>query len=435
MQGVSPGAALVFLLCGPATNLGSIGVLNREFGRRTIVLYLAAIVLIALAMGGLLNLLAGDLGVNLGARALDEPLVPMPLKTLGAILFLAMAVFTARRRRYVERCAAWLDARFPGLVTVRRAKAAVAALLVAAYLASGFYVVSPGEAGIVRTFGAVSRSEVPPGLHFAWPYPVGRVDRVPVGRVERMLFGYRLAPDGTPTWQVDEDESWTLVGDENIADIRMALHFGVVAEELLSYQFAVSDRERLVRSAALAAVREVLGGASINQVLTTERRRYEREIEARIAERLDAYGTGIRVHSFHILDAHAPAQVHGAFRDIASALEDRDTEINRARAEEAKIVPLARGEAAGRRAEAEGHASRVVAQARGESDRFLALSRVHEKWPRVTQKRLEYETLEELFPKIRKYLKPADGDGGGLEIWFVDPSAVKEAPETLLQKP
>jgi hypothetical protein len=50
-QGLSPGAALVFLLAGPATNAASLVVLRRILGQRAIVIYLAAIVVCALVLG------------------------------------------------------------------------------------------------------------------------------------------------------------------------------------------------------------------------------------------------------------------------------------------------------------------------------------------------------------------------------------------------
>lgn len=64
-KGLSPGAALVFLLAGPATNAASLVVLTRTFGRRFIQIYLAAVAAGALVCGLLLDLLIGFLGVQL----------------------------------------------------------------------------------------------------------------------------------------------------------------------------------------------------------------------------------------------------------------------------------------------------------------------------------------------------------------------------------
>jgi uncharacterized membrane protein YraQ (UPF0718 family) len=54
-KGVSPGAALAFLLAGPATNAAGLAVLTKYLGRRSVVIYLVTIILCAVAAGFALN--------------------------------------------------------------------------------------------------------------------------------------------------------------------------------------------------------------------------------------------------------------------------------------------------------------------------------------------------------------------------------------------
>jgi len=53
--GVSPGTVLVFLLAGPATNLGSVGLIGREIGRRAVFVYLAGISVCSIGLGLMLD--------------------------------------------------------------------------------------------------------------------------------------------------------------------------------------------------------------------------------------------------------------------------------------------------------------------------------------------------------------------------------------------
>jgi len=100
-QGMSPGAALVLLLVGPATNIGSLGLLHGLLGRRTMVVYLVTIMVVAVVMGLVLDGLLSGSEVVLRTRMLDEPFVPAWLKTTAATLFLVNGVATAVR--YVRR--------------------------------------------------------------------------------------------------------------------------------------------------------------------------------------------------------------------------------------------------------------------------------------------------------------------------------------------
>ncbi|GAB1454650.1 hypothetical protein MASR2M47_47060 [Draconibacterium sp.] len=55
MKGVSPGAALVFLMAGPATNVATITVLWKTMGRKSLIIYLSTIVIGAIIFGMLTN--------------------------------------------------------------------------------------------------------------------------------------------------------------------------------------------------------------------------------------------------------------------------------------------------------------------------------------------------------------------------------------------
>lgn len=55
LKGISPGAALVFLITGPATNIATITLLGRALGRKTIIIYLSVIAIMAVIAGYVLN--------------------------------------------------------------------------------------------------------------------------------------------------------------------------------------------------------------------------------------------------------------------------------------------------------------------------------------------------------------------------------------------
>lgn len=107
--GVSPGAALVFLLVGPATNLGSLGLLARRLGRGFVAGYLGAIVVVALAAGIVVDLAVDALAVREAAVAGEADWLPGGVATGSAILFVVLGIGTTTRwirRRRRERATA-----------------------------------------------------------------------------------------------------------------------------------------------------------------------------------------------------------------------------------------------------------------------------------------------------------------------------------------
>jgi hypothetical protein len=104
LQGVSPGAALVFLMTGPATNITSLTVLIRVLGRRATAIYLSAIALCALGFGLLVDRLYQAMGISAQAvvgRAGEA--IPHGLELGAAVVVLALSVLplwrTIRRPR------------------------------------------------------------------------------------------------------------------------------------------------------------------------------------------------------------------------------------------------------------------------------------------------------------------------------------------------
>lgn len=100
-KGLAPGAALVFLLVGPATNATTLLVVSRMIGRRAVMLYLAGIVLVALAAGYATNALYAALDINLAA-IVSESMQHHPsvfAQIAGAALILMLIVSLVRTLR------------------------------------------------------------------------------------------------------------------------------------------------------------------------------------------------------------------------------------------------------------------------------------------------------------------------------------------------
>jgi len=93
LQGVSPGAALVFLMTGPATNITSLTVLVRVLGRRATAIYLSAIAICAVGFGLLVDGIYRSLGIS--ARAVvgqAGEAIPYGFELAGAILVLLISI-------------------------------------------------------------------------------------------------------------------------------------------------------------------------------------------------------------------------------------------------------------------------------------------------------------------------------------------------------
>lgn len=99
LAGVSPGAVLVFLLVGPATNIAGLMLIRQEMGNRVTMVYLSGIALVSVVMGLVLEwlLLSYDLQIQTSSQH-QHSFIPYELSLLSAIILLVLAVPFVRNR-------------------------------------------------------------------------------------------------------------------------------------------------------------------------------------------------------------------------------------------------------------------------------------------------------------------------------------------------
>ena len=90
MKGISPGAALVFLLTGPATNAVTVTTIIKTLGKKSALIYLAAIASVSLALGHLLNILTSQYGFSRVILIHQHEMLPEWLKIGGTAVLTAM---------------------------------------------------------------------------------------------------------------------------------------------------------------------------------------------------------------------------------------------------------------------------------------------------------------------------------------------------------
>lgn len=88
--GISPGAALVFMLTGPATNIATMGVIKEQLGMRSLTAYMAGVIITAIACGLLLNELYAVFGWQLQLSMMEHGESYPLWRQLAAVLLCAL---------------------------------------------------------------------------------------------------------------------------------------------------------------------------------------------------------------------------------------------------------------------------------------------------------------------------------------------------------
>jgi membrane protease subunit HflK len=283
--------------------------------------------------------------------------------------------------------------------------------LLGAWAYTGIYQLGPGQAAVILRLGKYRGTETREGLRIHLPPPLEAHEIVNVGKIRREDFGLpgatraaaiaeapaEAAAAGVDAGAVHEAAMQT--SDNNIVHLSFVVRYKI--KDAFESRYRVAQPREILRDAAQAAVREVVGRTTIDGVLSEERGAVEEETEQILQAILDHYQSGLYVDGVELQEVQPPAAVRDAFDDVLAASQDRSRLVNEAQGYANEILPKARAEANELRAAAEGYREAKIAEATGEAERFLALAAEYQRAPEVTRRRIYLEAMEEVLPGVQ----------------------------------
>ncbi len=262
-------------------------------------------------------------------------------------------------------------------------------LVVVGLLMSSYTIINARQVGVVLRFGQYSRM-LGPGFHLKLPQPIESVTKVDATRVRSL-----------------NDKVSMLTRDENIITVDFTVQYQV--DDARKYLFSLNDPDGTIQAAAEAAVRGVIGGSDMDQILSAAGADLVSQAQQTLQKTLDGYDAGLQVNEVSFQNVSPPKEVKDAFDDVNKAREDKQSIENGALAYANKVVPVARGDAFKIAQQAEGYKAERIANAQGDATRFDQLLKEYKAAPEVTRKRLWLETMEQVMADNSKVI---DGSGG-----------------------
>ncbi|MEW6358905.1 MAG: FtsH protease activity modulator HflK [Planctomycetota bacterium] len=416
-----------------------------DVSRRTVATIKSNIIWFALAFNAA--------GVLAAATGWATPVVAAVLHQVSSLLvclnslrlLVAGRFYGTRLGRIVEQTRSFFQEDIPGACRAawgRRAALAKAllVLLLLLYALSGFYAVQPGDVGIERRFGRMVGGPTPPGLHYRLPWPMGRVDKVAVARVQVLEVGLRRTTATASSQQAAQptayewgllhsigwyekkvDEATMLTGDENLAETTLVIHFRI--SDPVAYVFHMADMEKCLRACAARAICSVVAERDLVSLLAADRTAVEEQTKQRMEDLAKQYECGVHIDRVLLLDVHPPVDVVPDFRAVSSAYEEMHAMINRGQATAIQAVATAEGEATALVEEAGAYRSERVNLAEGCAAAFALIREAHAMAPEVTGFRLFIETVETALAPLRKVILDQSRKGKH-ELYLFDQSGI-----------
>lgn len=285
-----------------------------------------------------------------------------------------------------------------------------------------FYRVEASDEGVVLHFGE-HRDTTLPGLHWKLPWPIEKVYKVPVQRIQTLEFGFATMRAGRTTEYASPSAEYLavsemLTGDLNLATVEWIVQYRIKdAHEFLFNIGGAQEAARTslpsgessdvnpavpdtIRNVSESVMRKLVGDTSVDAILTLGREEIADNAKLQIQEMLDKFNAGVEIVTVKLQSTAPPEMVKDAFEEVNRARQNRERVVNEAEGERNRQIPAARGKRDQLISEAEGYKQRVILSTRGKINAFLDQWAEYEKAKEVTELRLYLTAVEDVLLQV-----------------------------------
>ena len=232
------------------------------------------------------------------------------------------------------------------LTVVRRTlEPLVIGLCLLAWLSTSLTVVGVDEQGLVERLGvSVAGYPLSPGMHLHWPWPVDRVFRVPVKRVQALAVGHEGEEGNGPEnvlWAVEHatNEYTLLLGNgRDLITVDATVQFRIA--DARAWRYHSQNPADALKAIAYRAVMRNTVNRTLSEALSENVATLTARMRAMVQADADALGLGVEVMAFTLGGMHPPVMVASDYQAVVSAELAKVTAMVNARVFRNQAIPL-----------------------------------------------------------------------------------------------
>ena len=273
-----------------------------------------------------------------------------------------------------------------------------------------YYTVDDKQQAVVTTFGKVT-DITDPGLHFKLPFGIQQVHKVDVNVYQRIELGY--SSDNKGGYNIKNDESTMITGDYNIVNVDFFVEYKI--SDPVQFLFSSNDPESILRNLIQSQVRNVVGSAAVDSVLTDGKENIQMQVKELVIQILAEYDIGLSLVDVRIQDAEPPtAAVVEAFKAVETAKQTAEAVVNEAKAYQNAQLPNAEAQANKLLQNAQYLKQKRINEATEAVAMFEAMYAEYVRDPEITRSRMYYEAISQILPGVKVYINT--GEAGSMNM-------------------
>jgi regulator of protease activity HflC (stomatin/prohibitin superfamily) len=252
------------------------------------------------------------------------------------------------------------------------------ALAFAGWLSTSLTVVGLEEQGLVERFGVpLAGQPLASGLHVHWPFPIDRVYRLPVQRVQTISVGHEGEEGNGPEdvlWarQHAANEYTLLLGNgRDLITVDAAVQYRIADPR--AWRYHSQNPADALRAIAYRAVMRNTVNRTLDEALSENVAALAGRMRQMVQREADALGLGVEVVAFTFGGMHPPVMVASEYQSVVSAEIAKVTAVVNAQAFRNETVPSAEASVLTGENAAQADGAQDLARAAGEAWSFRTL--------------------------------------------------------------
>ena len=327
--------------------------------------------------------------------------------------------------------------------------------LFALFLLSGFFKVEPQEKAIIlrlgKPVGEADRALLGPGLHWAWPYPIDYVVKIPITEIQKVSARGSWFAQTPEQEALNQDppagatlnpavDGYALTADGNIVHTKATLSYRIEDPVRCVFDFAHDTNQTFSLAGVSNAVLNALDNAlvstaarfSMDNLLLKDALGFQDAVRRRVIMLIADQKLGVFVDQCAV-QSREPRQLKQAFANVTTAGQKSSIDITGARSYENQVLSKASADATSRTNLAQTDASRLIQSIRSDATNFSNLLPAYRANPDLFVQQRLIETMGRVFTNAaeKKFL-PTSPDGKPTELRLL---LGRELPKLATEEP
>ncbi len=311
------------------------------------------------------------------------------------------------------------------------------------WLFTAIQEVGPNQVGIREHFGRIVNSEpLQPGIYLTFPYPFGNIARYSCSMIHEVTVGPKMEDEKgnairpkVVLWtkkhfatesrfliavkqeEYEETEEQDTSGGEVVENrtgaatsvsflgTTIPIHYRITESGLIDFAYKYQDGAEVLRNIGEMEATRYFASVDFMDVMSHGRHQAGQTLKKRIQNQVDALKLGVEIVEVNLLDAHPPVEeVAPAFQNVIGALEEKESEILRAKAYQERVSLEAESQHMRLVEDATANSYKTTKVAQAESERFLKQLQAFRVMPQMYKLRTYLSLFERDAKDIRKYI-------------------------------